>query len=38
MYKKEKKSEFNSPFQVMEANDVNNYIGSNINKVHNQQY
>jgi hypothetical protein len=45
MYKKEKKgerkkkeSEFESLFQVMEANDVNKYIGININKVHNQQY
>jgi len=43
VYKKEKKGEkkknkFDSSFQVMEANDVNKYIGIDINKVDNQQY
>ena len=36
--KEKKKSEFDSPFQVMKANDVNKYIDIDINKVHNQQY
>jgi hypothetical protein len=36
--KEKKESEFDSSFQVMEANDVNKYIGIDINKVHNQQY
>lgn len=36
--KKNKESEFDSPFQVMEANDVNKYIGIDINKIYNQQY
>jgi hypothetical protein len=44
VYKKEKKGEkktkreFDSSFQVMEANNVNKYIDIDINKVHNQQY
>jgi hypothetical protein len=33
---KEKKSEFDSSFQVIEANDVNKYTDIDINKVHNQ--
>jgi hypothetical protein len=31
-----KKNEFDSPFQVMEANNINKYIGIDINKGHNQ--
>ena len=34
--RKKKESEFDSSFQVIEANDVNKYTDIDINKVHNQ--